>query len=302
MNIIQLLTDYNIDYITEGKNVSPGWINMNCPFCDDPSEHLGYNLTENYFNCWRCGGHLIRQTVACLLGVSEKEASIILQHYGEFSTYIPHPEPSPKTVTKLVLPSNIEPLQTIHLKYLEKRGFDPGQLIHNWEILGSGPISFLEDRSENLRIDFKHRIIIPIIWEGRQVSFTSRDVTEKHLLRYISCPERMEIIHHKKILYGNQKTWGMTGICVEGPTDVWRMGLSSFATFGVKYTSQQLRLISKTFRRVPVLFDPDARNQADKLVAELRFRGVDSFRIDLPTDPGDMSQEEANYLVKQLIS
>ena len=38
-----------------------------------------------------------------------------------------------------------------------------------------------------------------------------------------------------------------------------------------------------------------------KLVADLKFRGVDSFRVDIKGDPGGLSQEEADYLVKQLI-
>ena len=41
--------------------------------------------------------------------------------------------------------------------------------------------------------------------------------------------------------------------------------------------------------------------QADKLVAELKFRGVDAFRVDIEGDPGSMKQDDANYLIKQLI-
>jgi hypothetical protein len=36
-------------------------------------------------------------------------------------------------------------------------------------------------------------------------------------------------------------------------------------------------------------------------VAELKFRGVDAFRVDIEGDPGSMKQSEADYLVKQLI-
>ena len=47
--------------------------------------------------------------------------------------------------------------------------------------------------------------------------------------------------------------------------------------------------------------DPQAKLQATKIVAELRFRGVDAFRVDIKGDPGSMKQEDADYLVKQLI-
>ena len=58
MNIIQLFEDYKIPYFTEGyKYCRPGWVNIDCPFCiGSPGPHLGYNLSGNYFNCWRCGG------------------------------------------------------------------------------------------------------------------------------------------------------------------------------------------------------------------------------------------------------
>ena len=64
-----------------------------------------------------------------------------------------------------------------------------------------------------------------------------------------------------------------------------------------------MRLIAKTFKRVPVMFDdePQAVIQANKLVADLRFRGVDSFRVDIKGDPGSLSNEEAKYLLKQLL-
>ena len=47
--------------------------------------------------------------------------------------------------------------------------------------------------------------------------------------------------------------------------------------------------------------DPQAKLQATKIVAELRFRGVDAFKVDIEGDPGSMKQEDADYLVKQLI-
>jgi len=58
------------------------------------------------------------------------------------------------------------------------------------------------------------------------------------------------------------------------------------------------------FSRVAVCFDGgevQAKEQANKLVADLKFRGVDAWRVDIEGDPGDMAQEEANYLVKQLM-
>ena len=58
MNIIKVLSDYRIDYDTEGKNTSTGFVSIACPWCeDDPSHHLGINLKEGYYTCWRSSEH-----------------------------------------------------------------------------------------------------------------------------------------------------------------------------------------------------------------------------------------------------
>ena len=63
-----LLDDLGIDYKLSGKNVTSGWIEVNCPFCGDPSYHLGISPT-NLFHCWRCGekGNLIKYFKANLI-------------------------------------------------------------------------------------------------------------------------------------------------------------------------------------------------------------------------------------------
>ena len=54
-DIINYLENREIDYHKAGeKNVGKGWININCPFCDDPSWHLGINLKSKFFNCYIC--------------------------------------------------------------------------------------------------------------------------------------------------------------------------------------------------------------------------------------------------------
>jgi hypothetical protein len=298
MDIIRIYTDYNIQYKTEGhKHCRPGWVNCECPFCSGHSGyHLGYNIKNNLFVCWRCGFHPISETISKLLHIELKEIFKLLKSY---EIYLPYKNNSIETKIRIKshkFPSNVTPLTVQHKNYLIKRNFDPDKLEKEWNLVGTGVISFLD------KIDYKFRIIAPIFWEGRQVSFQGRDITNKSNTRYKACPETREIIKHKHIVYGRQEKWKDVGICVEGITDVWRLGFDSFATFGIKYTPQQLRLIAKTFKRVFVLFDddPQAIEQANKLISELRFRGIDSLRISIKNDPASMSQNEANYLIKQL--
>jgi len=248
MNITQLYEDHNIPYSTEGeKNCHPGWVNVTCPFCDDQSNHLGYSLEGNHFNCWRCGAHPVKQTLAKLLNINQKEVPAIIKRYGG-KTY--RKEPVVKIRSKShKFPSGVGMMKPNHRQYLRKRGFDPDKLERDWTLFGTGPVSLLDG------IDYKHRIMAPIYWDGRQVTFQARDITDRHTLKYMACPADRELIHHKDILYGKQEAWGDTGICVEGVTDVWRLGPQAFCTFGIKYTNTQLRLIAKTFRRVFVVFD-----------------------------------------------
>jgi len=298
MDIQKLYRDFNIPFATEGhKHCRPGWVNTECPFCTgNPGLHLGYNEDEDRFVCWRCGGHFPIPTISALLNVGKQQAKHIILQYDVLTRQVK------KTVKKthtnrFIQPTNLQPLQRQHKLYLEKRGFDAEYLEHLWKLKAIGPLSKLGNTI------YKHRIYIPFIWEGEEVSFDSRDITGKQANKYQACPYEHEQIPHKRILYGLQKHWKDTGICVEGPTDVWRMGVRSFATSGIKFTNYQVRIIAKTFKRVAVLFDddPQAIRQAEKLVNELRFRNVDAFRVPIVGDPGSLTQQEADYLVRNLI-
>ncbi len=297
MDALSLFDDYNIPYSTEGKHHVEGWINIQCPFCDDSSTHLGYNLFSNYFHCWKCGWHPNDLTFSKLIGVSVEEVKKIIKSYGLTTSRITK-EPEVKIRLKAYrMPSGTGPLQERHIKYLESRNFDAKKLERTWNLVGTGPMSLLDG------LDYKLRIIVPIIWDSQAVSFTGRDITNKNVLRYRACPGDRELVHHKHILYGSQDRWKDRVVLVEGPTDVWRFGINSCAVFGIQYTHIQVRLLANTFRQVAVCFDNDSQAaiQAGKVVAELKFRGVDAFKVDIVGDPGGMKQEDADYLVKQLI-
>jgi hypothetical protein len=299
MDIIQLYQDFSVTYQTEGhKHCRPGWINVECPWCSgNPGLHLGYNIEGNYFVCWRCGSQRVVPTIAKLINLPERETYFIVKKYGLLV-----PKLSKEPVVKIRvkahrLPSNTSPLLPHHKKYLEFRNFDPDKLEREWKLLSTGPVSKLDN------IDYKHRIIIPFIWNEQQVSFDSRDVTGKDPGRYKACPKDRELIPHKEIIYCNQQYLKDKIICVEGPTDVWRFGKNSGAVSGIKYTPKQVRILAK-FKQVFIVFDPDpqALFQAEKLKAELKFRGIKTEVIKgLNTDPGQMLQNDADYLVKQLI-
>ena len=299
MNIQKLYDDFSIPYASsEDRHYRDGWINIECPFCsgDNPGYHLGWEEDGNHFNCWRCGGHRTSTTVAKLLKVTEKVAKHILRQYKVGRTIT---KEAKVTIRKKAhrLPSNTEPLSARHKNYLIERGFDPDYLEQKYGLLGTGPVSSLDN------INFKFRIVAPIYWNGKQVSFQARDITDRNKLKYITCPKDRELVFHKDILYGKTPFLTDTGIIVEGITDVWRFGDYSLATFGIEYTHTQVRLIATMFKRVAVIFDSETQAiiQANKLVGELKFRGVNAWRVSIDGDPGEMKQTEADALIKYII-
>lgn len=305
MNIQQLYDDYSVHYLTEGHyHCRNGWIQVHCPLCTgEQNYHLGYNLKGDFYTCWRCGWHNTTKVISALLQINEHEARKVIKQYGSLTPKRNIIEPVITIRAKAYkFPSGTLPMQKQHKKYLENRGFDPDKLESEWGLLGTGPISILKD--DDYKLNYKNRIILPFIWNNKQVSFDSRDITEKHFAKYMACPKDRELIPHKEILYGKQSKWIDKTMVVEGPTDVWRFGENSVATSGIKFTPEQVKQIAKFFRRAAICFDGGEQQsikQANKLIAELKFRGVDAFRVDIKGDPGSMKQEDANYLVKTLI-
>ncbi len=296
MDITQLYKDYNIQYVDKGhKHARPGWINVACPFCTgNPGYHLGYDTVNNKFVCWRCGGKPVLSAISQLLKINKTEAAGVLRKYK--GTYISKTKPIKIHRKKFKMPHPLIDFTEAHKRYLKKRKYHVEDITKTWNLKATGIFAMLD------KTDYSKRIIIPYHWNGEVVSFDSRDITGKNSRKYIACNKERETIPHKRILYGLQEHWTDVGICVEGPTDVWRMGVKSFAVSGIQYTHAQVRLMAKYFKKIYVLFDPDAQaqRQASKLVSDLQFRGVEAYNIKINTDPGDMKPRQAEKLLKTL--
>ena len=303
-SIAEVYDRYHLPYrVDEARG---GWISTHCPYCAGSADfHLGYSAERGYFRCWRCGFHPTIDTLVALLGVDRAAAASIyvsLSGSGpprsgraardrEAQTRVGH--------SRYRHPSDTGAMRPHHLRYLERRGFDPEEVGRRWGVLGTGPMSDLDG------IDYRHRILIPVRWDGAEASFQARDVTDRSDLKYISCPPDREVRHHKHVLYGRQEEWGEVGIVVEGVTDVWRLGSRACAVFGVGYRAEQVVEIARHFRRVSVVFDaePAAQARARRLAATLRLRlGEDVRVVDLGggVDPGSMAQDDADHLVREL--
>ena len=297
MDIQKLLHDHRIPIAPPGdSNYHEGWANVRCPECGDHSTHLGFNIQTGHANCWRCGWKPLDKIIGKLLGVSIPEAKRLLKEYGGTPVRkVPEVKRKPRTKAHK-LPSDTGKMNSRHRRYLENRGFDPDKITAEWGVLGTGPIATLD------KISYKHRILAPIWWNGEQISWQTRDITGKAKAKYMACPKERELVEHQTVLYGRQEVWTEIGICVEGITDVWRLGTKAFATFGIDYTRQQLHKIVRQFQRIIIIFDqePQAQAQAKKLRAELEIRGLEVIQIDLKKDPAELSEKQARSLVKKI--
>ena len=283
--------DHSVPYWTEGKNVTAGWVNIQCPFCGDHSNHGGFNLDEGYYNCWKCGWHALDEVIK---EVTDEPWFRVYQILDEYS----HPIIAVKTKVvrpeQVVLPPETGALRERHRQYLIRRGFDPDELEKEYDLRGTGHIG-----------RYAFRIIIPIYYNGQLVSYEGRDITGMQDQRYKACALSDEVVPRKNILYNIDHVPGRVAVVCEGVTDVWRMGRGAVATFGISYTQAQVNLILKRFERVVILYDmgDDAQIQADRLAWQISAGGRESiiYELDGVDDPASMSDQDARKLMKEIL-
>lgn len=287
----RLCEDYNIDYKPVNRR---GYVAINCCFCGDNKYKGGLHTEKGSYYCWSCSSIPIHKAIKVLTGENwyhlERNYKTVLNFRDQFlsnkTDYIQQP-------TSIELPPHTKPLNDRAKKYLRERGLDPYELEELYKL-----------QSTDFLGDYPFRIIIPVYFENKLVSFTSRDYTGKAEIRYKSCPKEKELIEHKDIVYGYDLVPGNHVICVEGPADAWKMGPGSVATFGISFTQAQINLLA-TFFRVTLIYDnsDNARRRCDKLGEQLSGLGSEVEAIYLKDfeDPGAVPLSEARAFTKQIL-
>lgn len=269
-----------------------GYVNVKCCFCDDEGFRLGYNEVQGFFYCFRCGSHWEVDTLHKLLGGTRSSTYAILNEYKTTGTRI-IPKHMITNNTLCEMPEGCGKFKQPHFDYLKKRNFKPWELAEQWGLEGTIYTGA-----------YAARIIAPITFNGVLCSYQGRDITDIADLRYKACMLKDEVIPHKHLIYGfDQAIQYEQCIVVEGITDVWRLGYGAVCTFGIEFTDYQIRMLASNFKEIYIAFDNEeqAQRQATKLRNELEFRGVNvSIKHIIGTDPGDMEQEEANKLMREL--
>ena len=290
--------DFNISIAHENhKHSREGWMNVECPRCSgNPGYHLGHSLHEGNFVCWRCGFMPQLEAIQRLSNTSWREAKQILRKYGGSAKQkrVRNARVEEKDID-VEFPKGTVPLRKPHRKYLEKRNFDSDRIEYIWGIKSTKRMTGF----------YGDRIVAPIYYNNRLISYQCRATDDNAEQKYLACPARGERRPHKTVLYGYDMSATGTVVVVEGVTDVWRLGPGAVATFGVKYKAEQVLLLSK-FKRVFILFDEtdsQAIKQGQKLAIDLGLMGVHAEQVWTQTDcdPGELSDDDSKYLMRELL-
>ena len=289
-DILTYLTDKNIETVFDGKNVSSGWVGVQCPFCNDPSFHLGINLQSKLISCWRCSakGSVIR-FIASVENCSFSKAKDIVSRYRNLG-YI-HFEEETDRVERVELPKAAsKKFPGDPMKYLGQRGFDPDFLIQKYDLSYCGLVG-----------DYKFRILIPVYFKNKLVTFTTRDTTNQATLPYKHLSKEKSVMPIKSVLY-NMDNAIDKAILVEGVFDAWRLGDGAIASFGTEVTDEQ-KLLLKSFSRLFIMFDSDATDRAYELSYQLAPLIQEVFVVEMKEgDPCNLSNEEVLAIRKDLVS
>ena len=303
--IVDIYNNFNVPKWTSGKNVTAGWVNIECPFCDDGSNHCGVNPATELFNCWKCGrkGHFVDLLIE-LTGLSFGECKDIVSDstvtFRERpldkirNTFLGEPtEPNLVTNVKAELPKRFELITDdtdfpLLDSYLKRRNVSRTTLIeHECGICRTG--------------EYMNRMIVPVFYNGKLVSFQGADLSGFANLKYRSAPLSMGAVND--FLYGYDKI-GKRMIVVEGILDKWRTGDEAVAAFTSNLTKAQIKLIlEKNLDELYICFDCELRSyfkaKEEAKVFEAYIPVVEVVKLSYDRDPDSMGREEIYRCIEE---
>ena len=296
INWKRLLDQYHVEYIEHGSSVVKGNIAVHCPMCGnaDQGHHMGINLTNSYWGCWRNRNHRGKSPVRLLVALLQVSYAQALDIAGLDDSFIDpdgyeaiknnlfqhrdevHEEINKAFSLPLMLPpefENITKQRVRHsrfLQYLERRGF---------------PKAHIEELCRVFKLkaavsgQFKDRVILPYYMDGKLVTWTGRAIAETQM-RYMDLSIERSIIPAKKTFYNFNATRRPNKVLLvaEGPFDAVTCDFYS-AEYGVRcvalstnsMTDEQTYLLEEAapnFEQVLIVMD-----NADSLGV------IDSFRL-----------------------
>ena len=297
MNFVKLCNDYNVEYDTR---VNKGWTNVTCPFCDDKTFNGGFNNAGDYYHCWKCGGHNFKQALARTVNIPFNEVDILIEQYAGRNSVLNTLNKKQAKATKLTLPTDT--FTPAERKYLKERNFSPKLLHEKYKIVGGG-----------ITGSWKYRIIIPLVLNGKIVSWTARTILSKQqqqklkIPRYKNLSIEQSVVDPKSVLYNLDHCEDKIAVLTEGAFDVIRMGDGFFCSFGTELTQSQISMIKQRFEKVFIMFDneEEAQAKARKFGLQIASIGVEVELVDCygdfnKNDAGELNEKEVQIIRHEL--
>lgn len=297
MNFVKLFNDYNVEYDTR---VNKGWTNVTCPFCDDKTFNGGFNNAGDYYHCWKCGGHNFKQALARTVNIPFNEVDTLIEQYAGRNSVLNTLNKKQAKATKLTLPTDT--FTPAERKYLKERNFSPKLLHEKYKIVGGG-----------ITGSWKYRIIIPLVLNGKIVSWTARTILSKQqqqklkIPRYKNLSIKQSVVDPKSVLYNLDHCEDKIAVLTEGAFDVIRMGDGFFCSFGTELTQSQISMIKQRFEKVFIMFDneEEAQAKARKFGLQIASIGVEVELVDCygdfnKNDAGELNEKEVQIIRHEL--
>ncbi len=327
---VSFLERQGIEYVTQGPNVAKNNINVHCPMCGagDPSHHLGISLVGKWWGCWRDPSHrgtstarLIQLLLSCSWEQAQRLAGETATLPGDILAAVEEmlKEEAPYTLParSLKMPDSFLPFSQFrsaryYRQYLSRRGYSEKMIDGMTEKYG---LRYCKEGP------FGGRIIFPVFYEGKLVTWTGRSIFPSETLRYKTLTvdtDRAKILGHEPaagnisefLLWYDDVAKGSheTLVIVEGPFDALRLRafgekddrLIATCFFTSAPSRRQMDLLFRVlpkYRKRYLLLDEGTLSKS--LALKNEFDGVlsstDVEVLHLPEgvkDPGDLSKKD----------
>lgn len=321
---LPFLDAHHIFYATSGSNVSRGNVAVHCPFCGpaDQSQHMSIAINGRGWHCFRQPEHSGKSPVylvQALLGTTLDRARAIV---GD-SLFIPDGDfmqavmskfepPSVDAPRKLTLPEDFKPIVELPstrraIDYLTgpSRQFTRKQAL---TMTGNYDLRFAT------RGHFKGRIIFPVRYKRKLVTWTGRSIYPSEQLRYRTLSTDAELtdtpalgpISDYLLFYDalvNNVDNSDTLILCEGPFDALKVrvigrkyGIRATCFFTAAPSARQIDMLYDVlpfYRHRYLLLDRGTLSTTMRVWSELRSAKIEPLKLpDGVKDPGLLTRKQ----------
>jgi DNA primase len=283
-DIVTLLEKYAT--IVSGPSSKGEVFLAECPYCGKPSTHrtsFSVNIEKYIWHCFRCGrGGPLTSLISFYAKIPYEAAEDMLEQPLGLRREVKKPEEPLKECE--IPPQSFFTIRAN--RYLEERGIDSRTQIE------FGLYYCNQGR-------YQGRIIIPVFFNGKIITFQARTVMPDEEIRYLSpfnAPKSR--IWFNLDSYINQDVYIVEGMfdCMK----LWQEGIFAIAPLGKEISNDQMNiLLDKRIKRVYLLQDQDALPELQKRweklskCFEVRIKPI----IFKGEDPASMTSEQLEVVM-----